>query len=126
VLLATMEPATRDRWLAQHPPPRFTARSATDVAAYRALLEQVLQQGYALDDEEYLDGVRAASAPIRGSAGGALAALTVVGFSTRIDAARLAELAAEVAEAAGQISWRLGGTPAEAAASANGRGNGHR
>src|SRR3954452_8034888 len=89
VLLAALEPAVRDRWLAQHPPPRFTARSVTDAAAYRAMLEQVLQHGYALDDEEYLDGVRAASAPIRGGAGGALAALTVVGFSTRIDAPRL-------------------------------------
>lgn len=123
VLLAAMEPAARDRWLAQHPPRRFTARSVTDSAAYRALLDQVQQQGYALDDEEYLDGVRAASAPIHGSAPGALAALTVVGFSTRIDAARLAELAAAVADAARQISWRLGGARPEPALS--GRSNGH-
>jgi DNA-binding IclR family transcriptional regulator len=109
VLLAALEPAARDRWLAQHPPRRFTARSITETAAYRAMLEQVAHQGYALDDEEYLDGVRAASAPIHAAAPGPPAALTVVGFSTRIDAARLADLAAAVADAARQISWPLGG-----------------
>jgi DNA-binding IclR family transcriptional regulator len=121
VLLAAMEPAVRDRWLAQHPPTRFTARSVTEPAAYRAMLEQVQHQGYALDDEEYLDGVRAASAPIRGTAPGALAALTVVGFSTRIGADRLADQAAAVADAAHQISWRLGGA---ADTAPNGRVNG--
>jgi IclR family transcriptional regulator, acetate operon repressor len=123
VLLAALEPAARDRWLAEHPPRRFTARSITDPAAYRAMLEQVERQGYALDDEEYLDGVRAASAPIRAAAPGALAALTVVGFSTRIAPSRLAELAVAVTDAARQISWRLGG--AEAGAAPNGRTNGH-
>ncbi|HZR98216.1 MAG TPA: IclR family transcriptional regulator [Chloroflexota bacterium] len=123
VLLAAMEPAARDRWLAEHPPRRFTARSVTDPAAYRAMLVAVARQGYALDDEEYLDGVRAASAPIRGSAPGAVAALTVVGFSTRISEERLAELAAAVADAARQISWRLGAAPA--ATAPNGRANGH-
>jgi IclR family acetate operon transcriptional repressor len=126
VLLAAMEPIARDRWLAEHPPRRFTTRSVTDPAAYRAMLEQVQRQGYALDDEEYLDGVRAASAPIRAAAPDALAALTVVGFSTRVDAARLAELAAAVADAARQISWRLGGAVAEATPTPNGRTNGHR
>src|ERR687895_536343 len=82
VLLAVMAPAERERWLSVQPPPRFTARSTTDPAAYRALLDRVQRQGYAVDDEEYLDGVRAASAPIRNRQG-TLAVLTVVGFSTR-------------------------------------------
>ena len=122
VLLAVMAPAERERWLAAQPPPRFTARSATDPVAYRALLDRVQRQGYAVDDEEYLDGVRAASAPIRNRQG-ALAVLTVVGFSTRIGGDRLAALAAAVGEAAEQISRRLGaGPPAPPAA---GRANGH-
>jgi DNA-binding IclR family transcriptional regulator len=122
VLLAGMEPAARDRWLAQHPPLRFTARSITDPAAYSAMLNGVDRVGYALDDEEYLDGVRAASAPIRGGALGVQAVLTVVGFSTRIDPARLVELAAATRDAADRISWRLGAVPGVGMPTANGQG----
>jgi DNA-binding IclR family transcriptional regulator len=69
-----------------------------------------------VDDEECLDGVRAVSAPIHGADGGTLAALTVVGFSTRIGADKLATLIGAVVDTAEQISLRLGARPG------NGRG----
>jgi IclR family acetate operon transcriptional repressor len=132
VLLAGMEPARREQWLAARPPPRYTARSVAEPAAYGAVLAEVRRQGYALDDEEYLDGVRAASAPIHGAEPGILAVLTVVGFSTRLGRDRLAEVAAAVVAAAGQVSARLGGPGPELApasgpgASANGEARGLR
>src|SRR5581483_236431 len=92
----------------ERPPPAFTARAVADPAAYGALLRLVRRQGYAVDDEEYLDGVRAVSAPIRGADGGTLAALTVVGFSTRIGNDKLATIIEAVVDAAEQASLRLG------------------
>ena len=108
VLLAGMESARREQWLEQRPPTRFTSRSIAEPAVYGAMLEGVRRQGYALDDEEYLDGVRAASAPIQSSNPGTLAVLTVVGFSTRISQEQLRQAAAAVVNAARQISSRVG------------------
>ncbi|HWP28904.1 MAG TPA: IclR family transcriptional regulator [Chloroflexota bacterium] len=124
VLLADLEPAQLEQLLARRPPPAFTARSVTDPAAYRALLQQVRERGYAVDDEEYLDGVRAVTAPIRGADGATLAALTVVGFTTRIPDARLALLVDAVVAAARQISLRLGAGPLPQGLPADGRGDG--
>src|SRR5579884_502203 len=111
VLLADLEPGRLARLLAERPPPAFTARSVADPAAYGALLRQVRRQGYAVDDEEYLDGVRAVSAPVRSADGRALAALTVVGFSTRIGDDKLAAIVEAVVDAAEQVSLRLGAPP---------------
>jgi IclR family transcriptional regulator, KDG regulon repressor len=116
VLLAALEPARLERLLAERPPPVFTARSVAEPAAYRAALGLVRQQGYAVDDEEYLDGVRAVSAPIHGADGSTLAAVTVVGFSTRIGADKLTTLIAAIVDTAEQVSLRLGARPG------NGRG----
>ena len=111
VLLATLAPARLDALLGAGSLPRYTARSITEPAAYRAELRAVRQQGYALDDEEFLDGVRAVSAPVRGADGVVVAALTVVGFSTRLAPERLRPTIAAVVDAAAEVSLRLGAPP---------------
>ncbi len=87
--------------------PRFTPRSITSRATYLRELRRVRIRGYAADDEEYLPGVRAVSAPIAGPDGRLLATLSVVGVKTRLSAARAAGFAPLVRQAAGEISRGL-------------------
>ncbi len=97
--------------LMQNKPLRaYTNRSIIKPHAYQATLKQVRKQGYALDDEEYLAGVRAAGAPIDDARGRVVAVLIVVGFSSRLPNHKLKDVAAEVRRAAEQISRRLGAT----------------
>ena len=60
-----------------------------------------------LDDEEYLEGVRAAAAPVVDAAGRRIAVLLVVGMKSRVTLARLRQLGRIVAVHAGAVSARL-------------------
>jgi DNA-binding IclR family transcriptional regulator len=62
-----------------------------------------------LDDEEYLEGVRAAAAPIVDGSGRPLAVLIVVGFKSRLSLARLRQLGRSVATRAAEASAALAG-----------------
>ena len=108
VFLAAMPPAERDRLLKRRPLRAFTPRSVTDPEAYGRDLARVRRDGFALDDEEYLDGVRAAAAPIVDSAGRVVGALCAVGLKARRKAAAFRGLGPQVAAAARAISERLG------------------
>ncbi len=102
----------------------FTPTSITDVAQYRATLETVRAQGYAVDDsEEYLLDVGAISAPIfaptpvslvtgAGRDGKEIAAvITLVNFSSRFSPEKIAEFTPFVVEAGQEVSQRLGVSP---------------
>lgn len=90
------------------PLPAFTARCVTDPDVYRAELRRVRERGYATDDEEYIAGVRAVSAPVTGEGGDTVAVITVIGASSRVSRSRLGPLADEVMTAAARVSGRLG------------------
>ena len=90
------------------PLPAYTPHSITDPARYRKELARVRRRGYAVDDEEYLPGVRAISAPILAGRGQTIATITVVGVSARLGPEKTREAAAEVLAAAESISRRLG------------------
>lgn len=87
----------------------FTQASQTEVDAYAAELAVVRTTGYALDDEEYLDGVCAASAVVRGFAGEPLGAITVVGFRSRISLVALDRIGLACRAAADEVTARLAG-----------------
>lgn len=86
--------------------PRFTERSITDRERFLREVELARARGYAVDDEEYLRGVRAAAAPVRCGAQ-TVAALWVAGFASRLTEARLTEAATLVARATEGISRGL-------------------
>ena len=73
--------AHRDAWrrtVLATPLERCTERTVTDPIALDRELDCVRQQGYALEDQEHLDGARGAAAPVVGPGGPVLAAISVV------------------------------------------------
>jgi DNA-binding IclR family transcriptional regulator len=89
--------------------PQYTPNSQLDPDAYSAELSVVRARGYALDDEEYLPGVRAASALVSGPLGEPAAAVTAVGFRARITLPQLEALGEACRQTADAISEQLGG-----------------
>jgi DNA-binding IclR family transcriptional regulator len=88
--------------------PCFTPRAETDPDVYLAELERVRRSGYATDDEEYLLGVRAVSAPVLDNARHTVGTLTLVGAGSRFTRTRLRAAAPELVAAARDVSRRLG------------------
>lgn len=100
------------RLLRRRPLRAFTPRTIVDPEAYEAELRRVRRAGVALDDEEYLEGVRAAAAPILDARGRVVAGLLVVGPRSRLPRRRLQALAARLRDLAAELSARLAGAAA--------------
>jgi DNA-binding IclR family transcriptional regulator len=101
--LATLDEAALSELLTQRPPRAYTPRTIADPQRLRAELDAVRAQGYAADDQEYLDDVWAAAAPI-GEGRRLAAAVAVIGIARRLDAAARARAIAGVRAAAQAIS----------------------
>jgi IclR family KDG regulon transcriptional repressor len=81
-----------------------TAKTITSPAKLREELEVTRQRGYALDDEEFEEGIRAVSAPIRDVDGNVIAALSMPGPINRMPPERMQEIVDALVEAANAIS----------------------
>ncbi|MCF8104811.1 MAG: IclR family transcriptional regulator [Desulfohalobiaceae bacterium] len=84
IFLSDMSPSDLKQFLEANRPPKFTDRSISDLDKYRAEVEKAKKQGYALDNEEYLPGVRAVAVPIK-QKGRITAGLWIVGFSSQLN-----------------------------------------
>lgn len=104
VFLAGLPPADASRHVARAHLPRFTPRSITNRAAFLRAVAEARRRGFAVDDEEYLPGVWAVSAPVSGGTGRVDGALSVVGVKPRFSEAKLRAAARGVAQAARQVS----------------------
>jgi DNA-binding IclR family transcriptional regulator len=82
-----------------------TRRTLTTPKAFRADLRKAQARGYAIDDEEYHDGVRCIGAPILQGPPPAVAAIGITGAALRLTKSRLAEVAQQVKLAAEQLSF---------------------
>lgn len=86
--------------------PRFTENTIADPESYYEELKQVGKQGYAVDDEEYILGVRAVASPLKGL-GQLRSAIWIVGFKASLDEKRMETLTRETHWAARTISRRI-------------------
>jgi DNA-binding IclR family transcriptional regulator len=87
----------------------YTPHSITDRDALKKDLQQIAEQGYALDNEELDLGVRCVAAPIRDYTRRIVGALSISGPSTRFTDERLdQELVPLVVSASEELSTRLG------------------
>ena len=85
---------------------RDTPNSITDPDRYLREIDEVRRSGYALDDEEYIQGVRAVAAPIN-VAGMPISAIWVVGFTQSVSCEMLEAIAGQTRRAAEEIKRRL-------------------
>jgi IclR family acetate operon transcriptional repressor len=96
---------------ALEPLQRLTARTLTSSRALRAELERARRMGYAVDNEEYEEGVMCIAAPIVWPTGIANAAVSVSGPATRLSRVEATELGELAARHAGKIARELGFAP---------------
>lgn len=87
---------------------RFTSQTITDLEQLRKEIDKVREQGYAVDNEEHIEGVRCIAAPIRDAFGRVIAAVSVAGPTLRITTRRIDSVCATVQETARAVSGALG------------------
>jgi len=85
---------------------RYTANSVTDPRQFLREMAEARQKGYAIDDEEYMIGVRAIAAPVQ-SASFPPAAIWVVGFTSSLDDQKMEKVVQEIEKTARKISHSL-------------------
>ncbi len=85
-----------------------TPRTIMNLVQFRQELEKIQRQGYAVDDEEAVQGARCVSAPILNADREPIAAVSVSGPVTRVSPSQVAALAGAVTAAAGAISAAMG------------------
>jgi IclR family transcriptional regulator, KDG regulon repressor len=87
---------------------RYTSHTITSPAQLRKELAHIRQEGYSVDNEEAVDGLRCVAAPIFDHTGNVVAAFSVAGPATRVTSARVPAISKLVKETSRQISFRLG------------------
>jgi DNA-binding IclR family transcriptional regulator len=96
-----------------------TPRTIGNLVQFRQELEKIRRQGYAVDDEEAVQGARCVSAPILKSDGEPIAAVSVSGPVTRVSPNQVAALAGAVTSAARAVSVAMGFSQRDSEAGSN-------
>jgi DNA-binding IclR family transcriptional regulator len=90
-----------------------TSKTIMNLVQFRQELEKIRRQGYAVDDEEAVQGARCVSAPVLNADREPIAAVSVSGPVTRVSPNQVAALAEAVSSAARAISVAMGFSPHE-------------
>jgi len=106
VFLASMDEEQARKIVKSIGLPRFTDNSILDTALYFQELNQVKEIGFAVDDEEYILGVRAVASPLMGL-GQLRSAIWIVGFKASLDENKMKTLTGDTQKAAQKISQRI-------------------
>jgi len=85
---------------------KYTENSITEINRYIEEMRQVRAQGFAMDDEEYILGVRAVAAPILGGTH-LMSAIWVVGFKASLNEEKTRTLTVLTKQAGEAIRQRL-------------------
>jgi DNA-binding IclR family transcriptional regulator len=88
---------------------KMTSKSITDLRKLRTELSRVREIGYAVDDEEYSQGIRCVSAPVWGADHAVVGALSIAGPSLRLTDRELKRYALLVIQGAQEITRILTG-----------------
>lgn len=102
--LANLPHAEREQILGRLTLEPLTERTITEVAQLRSQLDLFRLRGYAIDDEEFMEGARCVSAAVTAEAEGSVGAFTVSGPTYRMTPDRAHQLGPEVAAAARRLA----------------------
>jgi len=108
VLLSTEKPGRVKQLLREKGLPQYTPRSILDENAYLHELERVRQQGYAVDNEEYLAGIKAVAVAIRNPKAPPMA-VWVVGLSSIMTESKIRQVAGTLVSKADALRNTLEG-----------------
>lgn len=106
VFLSDETPDHAIQLIQKHGLRRYTPRSITDATEYLTELDHVRAQGYAVDIEEYLQGIRAVAVALHNRRG-LPAALWVVGISASMDTEKMKKIADIAREKAEKLRFEL-------------------
>src|ERR1700690_1125850 len=93
---------------------KFTPRTIATVEALRAEMEKTRRRGYAVDDEEFEEGLRCIAVPLLDAQRLPVAAVTISGPSFRVTAQKLPSIANQLLQCVRVISADMGYTSARA------------
>jgi DNA-binding IclR family transcriptional regulator len=108
-LISTLSEEHLDRLFAGRELARYTAKTISSLSSLKAHLAQVRADGFALNDEEHVAGVRAIAVPVVDPIGAVVASISVRGLNPQIPLNRVPQIAREVTVVARQVSQRLSG-----------------
>lgn len=107
-ILAFMPPEVVEEHLAGCVFTRLTRNTIPDRERFLEELALVRKRGYALDNEEFEEGLRCLAAPVHDHSGAVAGAVGIAGPSFRMSGARLSQLSRAVMEVAAGLSEALG------------------
>ncbi|MEW5814282.1 MAG: IclR family transcriptional regulator [Spirochaetota bacterium] len=96
--------------LLENPLKKYTRNTIETTEELYRRLQKVREQGYAVDDEEYIEGVRCVAAPILNQSGYSIAAIGISAPKRRLSFRLIREYGEYIVEAALEISKWLGYT----------------
>jgi len=112
-LLAQMDAARFDKFIAQAPLESFTEFTLTAPDELSDDLQQTRERGYSIDGEERNLGMRCIAAPVFDVHGEAIAGISVSGPTSRVGTDQIAELSRAVVRAAHDLTAAIGGESAQ-------------
>ncbi len=107
VLLSQLPEAELDDILSRNELKRFTPSSCIDKKRYKEMVRAAREEGFAFDDEEYIEGVRALAVPLRLHRDNLQAGIWVVGLKSQIKDEVLPSFRSLLAEMAKRIEPRF-------------------
>ncbi|KJS02082.1 MAG: hypothetical protein VR68_03340 [Peptococcaceae bacterium BRH_c4a] len=87
---------------------QYTINTITETNLFISHLDKVRSQGFAINAEEMVEGVRAIAAPVYNHHGTTIASLSITGPSTRLTLERIYRLVTVLKETCASISIHLG------------------
>ncbi len=107
LFIAAMSDHHRKTYLDATPLERFTAATITDRGALERQLRTIQQQRFAVDDEEWEEGLRSIAVPLRNARGNVVAAIALSAPASRLTDAKLPTVRAALEARAHQIERSL-------------------
>lgn len=106
-ILASLPPEQAEKIIARKGLKRYTDNTITDPDKLQEELKQIRRNKYAVDNEEYEEGIRCVAVPVRNIDGKLIGGISVTGPATRMTDDRLQEIAARLLEDTEEIARRL-------------------